>query len=277
MQNNSCIVCGSDKDLDAELTISVDGQKITVKVCAKHADDITPKAAKAAYLKWKSDRDTQMQDFLAQAAKLGMKVVPQDGLMTVKQSSNGIIGPAATPGPLASPDPAAPVGAPATVGPAATLHGTREDGVLPASEVDDIMQRRVTGLAGSVGNTGIERHTAYNPNELESKLPDGAREGLVEMELAEGRHGTPLAIPAIRQDGLGETRVRISKSMTDADLQRRFKQQASASVSDETNSAHSFKDGYDLHKCPICKGEGHIAKNQTEIIPCPKCGGSGIL
>jgi hypothetical protein len=269
MQNNSCIVCGSDKDLDTELIISVDGQKVTVKVCAEHADEITPKAAKAAYLKWKSDRDTQMQEFLAQAAKLGMKVVQQGDNLTVVQQSSGTV-------PAAILDSVAP-GPTATVGPAVTLHGTREDGVLPTSEVDDVMQRRVAGLSGSVGNTGIERHTAYDPNELESKLPDGVREGFVKMELAEGRHGTPLALPAIRQDGLGTTRVRISKSMTDADLQRRFKQQASASVADDSGSTHSFKDGYDLHKCPICKGDGQIKKSQTEMIPCPKCGGSGLL
>jgi DnaJ-class molecular chaperone len=89
------------------------------------------------------------------------------------------------------------------------------------------------------------------------------------MELMEGRHGTPLAIPAIRQDGLGTTRVTISKSMTDADLQRRFKQMASTD--------HSFgQDGYDLHRCQMCKGDGQIAKSKTETIVCPKCGGSGL-
>ena len=264
MQNNDCIICGSSKDLDTQLVITIDGEKITVKACAEHADDITPKVAKAAYLKWKSERDTQMQDFLAQAAKLGMTVVPQGSLAIATVASQ----PADMP--------TKPVLSESQI--ARELRGKREDGVLSASEVDNVMQYRIAGMSGSVSGTGIERHTAYNPDDLSDKLPDGARDGLVKMELAEGRHGTPLAIPAIRQDGLGTTRVRIAKTMTDAELQRRFKQQAFVSVADETGAvSHSFKDGYDVQRCPMCKGDGQIQKSQTETITCPKCQGSGML
>jgi hypothetical protein len=261
MQNDNCIICGSTKDLDTELVVTIDDQKITVKVCAEHADDITPKKAKAAYLKWKSERDAQMQEFLAQAAKLGMTVVPQGSLSIVAapraeaQTQKTVIKEQVV----------------------SELHGGREDGVLSASEVDNVMQRRVSGLSGSINGTGVERHSAYDPNDLSSKLPEGSREGLVKMELAEGRHGTPMAIPAIRQDGLGTTRVRISKAMTDAELQRRFKQQANASVADESGTAHSFKDGYDVRRCPMCKGEGIISKSPTETIVCPKCDGSCMV
>jgi hypothetical protein len=253
MQNNNCIICGSSQDLDTELAITIDGEKITVKACTKHADDITPKAAKAAYLKWKTSQDTQMQEFLAQAAKLGMTVIPQGSLAiaTIAQSS----------APTLVPEPAK-----STI---KELHGTRDDGVLPTSEVDNIMQRRVSGMSGVVGESSVERHDAYDPDNFGDKLPEGSRDGLVKMELAEGRHGTPLAIPAIRQDGLGTTRVRIAKTVTDADLQKRFKQQAA--------SDHSFKEGYDLHRCVMCKGDGQISKSQTETIACPKYGGSGLL
>jgi hypothetical protein len=254
MQNNSCIICGSDKNLNTEFVVTVDDQKVTVKVCDEHADDITPKAAKVAYLKWKSTRDTQMQEFLAQAAKLGMTVVPQGSGLVVATSATSAI-----PAPIPS--------TPKSV--ISELHGGREDGILPSSEVDNVMQRRVAGMSGSIDGQGVERHNAYDPSELDSKLPDGARDGLVKMELAEGRHGTPLAIPAIRQDGLGTTRVRIAKTVTDADLQKRFKQQAAAD--------HSFKDGYDIHPCPMCKGDGMIRKSPSETIVCPKCGGSALL
>jgi len=257
MQNNSCIICGSDKDLNTEFVITVDEQKVTVKVCDEHADDTTPKAAKAAYLKWKSQYDSQMAEFLAQAAKLGMTVVPQGSLAIVKSDK-----PASQPEqnqnrPIVESQISA------------ELRGTREDGIISSSEVDNVMQRRVTGLSGSVGGNSVESHSAYDPTQFADQLPEGARDGLVKMELAEGRHGTPLAIPAIRQDGLGTTRVRIAKTINDAELQRRFKQQASAD--------HSFKEGYDLHRCPLCKGDGQIAKSQTEVIPCPKCNGSGLL
>jgi len=254
MQNNSCIICGSDNNLNTELVITVDDEKVTVKICDEHADDITPKAAKLAYLKWKSQHDAQMQEFLAQAAKLGMTVVPQGSLVIAAKTT---------------PDQTPQANQKKLDVLAPELQGTREDGILPSSVVDNVMQHRVSGMSGSVGGKNVERHDAYDPTQLSDQLPDGARDGLVKMELAEGRHGTPLAIPAIRQDGLGTTRVRIAKTMTDAELQRRFKQQASAD--------HSFVEGYDLHRCPLCKGDGQIAKSQTEVIPCPKCNGSGLL
>ncbi|MCK9558586.1 MAG: hypothetical protein M0R50_11175, partial [Candidatus Cloacimonetes bacterium] len=192
MQNNNCIICGADKDITTELVVTIDDKKVTVKVCAEHADDITPKVAKAAYLKWKSEHDAQMEAFLAQAAALGMVVAPQSsGLVIATSQTTEKAKPPATQ--IVS-----------------ELHGSREDGILPSSEVDNIMQRRVSGMSGSIDGTGVERHNAYNPEEFASQLPEGARDGLVKMELAEGRHGTPLAIPAIRQDGLGTTRVRIS-------------------------------------------------------------------
>jgi DNA-directed RNA polymerase subunit RPC12/RpoP len=252
IQNDNCIICGSNQDLETELGITVDGEKTTVKVCKEHADDITPKAAKAAYIKWKSERDSQMEEFLAQAAKLGMTVVPQGGLSIVNTTSK-----------VSSTE------TKASVPVANALQGGREEGILSTAEVDNIMQNRIAGMSGSIGGTGVEQHSAYNPDSLADKLPEGARDGLVKMELAEGRHGTPLAIPSLRQDGLGTTRVTIARTMTDADLQKRFKQQAGAD--------HYFVDGYDLHRCGMCKGDGQIAKSQTETIACPKCGGSGLV
>jgi len=253
-QNKDCIICGSSNDLETEIVITVDGEKIIVRVCKEHADDITPKAAKSAYLKWRDERNKQMDEFLKQAAKLGMIVTPHGSITTVSTP---------TPTPTTTPTPA-PVQKPTST----LLQGSREDGILSTSEVDNVMQNRVSGLSGSINGTGIEQHTAYNHTNLADKLPEGARDGLVKMELAEGRHGTPLAIPSIRQDGLGTTRISIAKTMTDADLQKRFKQQA---LDDR-----SFVDGYDFHRCSICNGEGQIAKSKTEIIICPKCKGSGL-
>lgn len=250
-QSDVCVVCGSDVDLDTEMTITIDGEKILVKICKTHADDITPKAAKAAYLERKLATDATMAAFLEQAAKLGMVVVPQGKMSTMVTQ------------PVSQP-----VSQPVKPVVSSELQGGRNEGVLSSSEVDNILQNRVSGMSGSVDGTGVERHAAYNPNDLTDKLPDGARDGLVKMELTEGRQGTPMAIPAIRQDGLGTTRIKVTKSMSDADLQRRFKQLAAAD--------HSFSQGYDLHRCPMCKGDGQISKSQTEVIVCPKCGGSGI-
>lgn len=262
MDINDCIVCGSDKDLDTEMTITIDGEKISVKVCKEHADDTTPKDAKAAYLKRKSTADAAITAFLAQAAKLGFTVVPQGkmSVMTAQQGTQSTELP--TESTKVPPQSVAPI--------STELQGGRSDGILPSSEVDNIMQNRVAGTSGSVGGTGVEKHAAYNPGDLADKLPDGARDGLVKMELAIGRQGMPLAIPAIRQDGLGTTRVNISNKMNDAELQRRFKQMAA--------NDHSFgQEGYDLHRCSMCQGDGQIAKSKTETVACPKCGGSGLV
>jgi len=244
---DDCIVCGSDKDLDTELTITVADAKISIKLCKEHAEDTTPKTAKTAYLERKSAADATMAEFLAQAVKLGMKVVPQGNITTVVRSET-------------EPRPAK-----QAILPISELKGGKNEGILPTSVVDSAMQR-VSGVPG--GETGVEGYTAYKPDGLTDQLPEGARDGLVKMELAVGRQGTPMAIPAIRQDGLGTTRVTILKPMTDAELQRRFKQQAAKD--------HFYKDGYDLHHCAMCKGDGQIAKSQNEIIVCPKCGGSGL-
>jgi len=264
MENKNCIVCGTGENLDTELVIVVDGEKVTIKVCTDHADNLTPKKAKTLYKKWKATQGDAIEALKAQAAKLGMTLVPQ---------GSGLI--IATANKPAHEQTRQPITESQVT---SELHGGREDGVLSTSEVDNVMQHRVSGLGGAVGNANVERHSAYNPNDLASKLPEGARDGLVKMELAEGRHGTPLAVPAVRQDGLGTTRIKITKSMTDAELQRRFKQKASVSVADETGaSAHYFKDGYDVHHCPMCKGDGQIPKTATESMICPKCGGSGML
>ena len=234
----SCIVCGSDNGLDTELTITINNTKISVKLCTDHSEDTTPKIAKAAYLERKSDADKVMSDFLAQATKLGMVVVPQGNPETAVKPA----------GPRS-----------------AELQGGKNEGILPTSVVDNVMQNRVAGLSGA----GVEGYTFFKPDELTDQLPDGARDGLVKMQLVEGRQGTPLAIPAVRQDGLGTTRVSVGKSMSDAELQRRFKQLAARD--------HSFgQEGYDLHRCIMCKGDGQIAKSQNETIICPKCGGSGL-
>ena len=44
-----------DKSLNTEMTITVDEQKIPVKVCDKCSEDATPKLVREAYLKKKEE------------------------------------------------------------------------------------------------------------------------------------------------------------------------------------------------------------------------------
>lgn len=257
LEINNCIVCGSDKDLDTELSLTIDSEKVVVKVCAIHAEDITPKAAKEAYL----GRKAEIDSVIAQAEKLGLKIQ----LPTTTQKLVVAEG---------APKPAAP-SAPA-VAPPAELQGTRADGVLPTSVVDAV-QQRVHGISGVAGNVSVESHQPYSSSDMMSQLPDGVTEGKVKLEIAEGRQGQPLAIPAVRQDGLGTTRLRITKGVGDAELQRRFKDLASKSINASDDQYHSFgAGGYDIRSCPMCKGTGSIAKTTTEVMVCPKCKGSGL-
>lgn len=258
MQFDGCIICGSLENLDTELTITIDDEKIVVKVCSDHADDITPKIAKSAYLKKKSSRDTEIEEFLKQAKKLGLTVVQGNGsgLDIVQNTACETTKHTATERQTQN------VPKPKVLN---ELRGSRNDGILSTSEVDNAM-KRVMGTSGAIDGANVEHHNAYNIDDLANKLPDGVTDGLVKMELAEGRQGTPLALPAIRQDGLGTTRICIAKTMTDADLQRR-----SRALADR-----SFKDGYNVKHCIMCAGDGHI-RNNNETIICPKCHGSGIL
>jgi len=256
LEISNCIICGSDKDLDTELSIIIDSEKVLVRVCAIHADDITPKAAKEAYL----GRKAEIDSVIAQAQKLGLRVqLPTDKQKLVVAEGSP------------KPPPVAP-----TVASPIELQGTRADGVLPTSVVDAV-QQRVHGVAGVAGNVSVESHQPYSSADMASQLPDGATEGKVKLEIAEGRQGQPLAIPAVRQDGLGTTRLRITKGIGDAELQRRFKDLASKSINAPGDQYHSFgAGGYDIRSCPMCKGTGNIAKTTTEIMVCPKCKGSGL-
>ena len=260
---NACIVCGSTDNLETELTIKVDDERIAVKVCDEHADDLTPKRAKELY----EEKQHEIKKFIEQAKALGLEVsIPAAGNKIATAKSDETKRPEELKRDKSvqkrqyAPEIA------------------DSDDVLPTDVVDNVMQNRVVGVSGSAGHKQVERHEAYTPEAvLESKLPDGARQGKVKMGVAEGREGQLIAIPEVRQDGTGTTRIQITKGGTDRELQRRFKDHASTADADGCN-VHSFgAAGYAVHPCTMCKGEGTIRKSKTEVIKCPRCGGSGMF
>jgi len=263
---NSCIVCGSDSDLNTDLNVVIDGEKIVVRVCDEHADDITPKRAKELYQEKKAEVDKVIEQ--AKALGLDVSIPTGDNKIAVATESPKPQGPKP-----ASPDGFAP-----------HLDGDRDDGVLSTDEVDDVMQHKIRGVAGNIagadGSVGnAESHSAYTPEAvLESKLPDGARKGKVKMGVAEGRGGSLIAVPEVRQDGTGTTTIKVTKGGNDEQLQRRFKDHAS-SQDNHGNNVHSFsQSGYAMRTCTMCKGEGTIRKSKKEgIVACPRCDGSGMF
>ena len=260
----NCILCGSDTDLDTEMAVTVDEKKVVVKLCTKCSEDATPKIVREAY----SKRVSEIDAFIEQAKKLGL---------TISQPQTGPAGLSIANAPPQAQQPQQPQQPQSAV---QSIHGKRVDGVVSAEEADRALRRvgSAAGVAsGSVGSANLEGHRAYDPDALlESKLPDGARDGIVQLGVAEGRQGLPITIPTVRQDGTGTTTIRITQHVRDQQMQERFKNMADATRRDE---GPCFRTEYDLAACSICKGETTIQINQGGEIArvlCPKCKGSGL-
>ena len=260
----NCILCGSDSDLDTEMAVTFEEKKIAVKLCSKCSEDATPKAVREAYGKRKAEIDA----FIEQAKKLGL---------TISQPQVGPAGLtiANAPPPQAQQSQPSQVFAQPTV-----VHGNRADGVVSAEEADRALRRvgSAAGVAtGAVGSANLEGHKAYDPEAmLESKLPEGTRDGIVQLGVMEGRQGIPITVPVVRQDGTGTTTIRITQHVRDQQMLERFKSMADRSRRDE---GPCFRTEYELASCPICKGETTIQINQggeVQRVLCPKCKGSGL-
>jgi hypothetical protein len=168
------------------------------------------------------------------------------------------------------------------------LQGDEEDGILSTRKVDAVTQS-VRGVGGALsgvakvafgGSNQAEVNTPHQKTDLADKLDGQHLEGRVKMEAIEGRGGQPVAIPAIRQDGLGTTRIRVTNGANDAQLQQRFKSLADSQIqtpSGDVVNRHGFaNEGYDIHNCSFCSGTGSIKETKIKTIPCPRCGGSGL-
>ena len=254
LEISNCIICQKSEGLNTSINITVDGVKLAVLLCDEHADTTTPKDAKEAYLR----RKTQIEELVKQAEALGVTVSVPD-----KPGKLAIATKVEQPG---QPQPQQ-----------SSLQASDDSPVVDASQAD-LMIQRVRGIAGSIqgSNTSVESHQAYAPDQMLSQhLPEGAREGKVRLAVAEGRQGQPIVIPAVRQDGTGTTTVRVVKTGGDAEIQRRFKNLAQSRDSDGHN-VHSFgQSGYLAKDCPVCHGEGVLTMKGGER-QCPRCGGSGV-
>lgn len=268
----TCILCGSAADLNTVMGVALEDEgktKIQVALCDACCEDCTPKKAREAYVR----KQAQIDEVLAQARALGMDLsgMTQGGLVLAQ----------------------APAQAPAAVAPqqGAVQHQVLPQGVSPVLEGDDVVDTAMIDRGGMVSVGGqvahasgamqssVPSHASHSFASLQSKLPADLRQGQARMQMVEGRGGQPLAIPSLRIDKTGVTRIRVVKS-DDHQLQQRARRLVGESMPTEAWQRPSFRDGYRLeqteHRCPICSGSGEIVNGGARQL-CPKCQGAGMI
>jgi len=267
---SQCIYCGSSKNLNTSLTITLDnGSKHTVDICDEHAEDASVKTAKAAFL----EKQDKIKQLLEQAKALGLNVSETSGGLLIaetttpestsrwggiERSPDADLIPEAVEQQVPKPQPAIEM----------------EDGFVSTEFVD--RQRNITSVGGNTISGSVQSYSSYDTSDVRAKLPENALKGKVKMGIVEGREGQPLALPQQRVDGTGTTRINISKAEDDRKLQERFKKMAQSSMQDQ---APDFaRSGYQnsTATCPICRGDGAV-KMGKNMQSCPKCSGSGII
>lgn len=238
------------------MTISMeDGTKVAVKLCDEHSEDTTVKKAKEAYLA----KQSKLDELMAHAKALGFEISIQgSGLAVLNKQQTDI---------QEKQEKAKPVEVKAK-----KLEPSSPNSKIVSTKVLDSRSFDSVGVSAAGVPSGMP---AYNTSSLQDKLPEDALEGTAEIIMTEGRTGQPLVIPQRRIDSTGTTIISIRKSENDRTLQDRFKNMADKSMRDEApDLVHGgYKDT--TRKCPVCRGACVV--KMKEEMPCPKCGGSGLI
>lgn len=257
-----CVFCDATDNLNTQMNVTIDdGTKVTVFICDTHAEDATVKTAKNAY----TIKQDKIKVLIEQAKALGFN-------LTGMEQQGGVLVPT-----LAKPPrPAAPAAEASPAQPEA-LEG---DQVISTEILDS--RRGMQSVGGQLDGVGhVTSHSSHDLSGLQSKLPEDARKGKAKMAIVEARVGMPIAIPETRIDGLGTTRIRVTKKENDGTLQSRFKKMAKDSI--ELDRTPDFaRSGYQntQAECPICRGTCVIKQNVGGVVKevsCPKCGGLGSI
>lgn len=237
-----------------------DGEKVTVYVCDQHAEDITVKQAKAAY----GAKKNKIQELMEYAKSLGLEIsLRESGLAVVDNDSSK---PAIIENKIEKPilkEVKKPTEETTTNDPNKRIISTK---ALDSKNFNNV----------NVSAPGVPSGMpAYNTSSLSEKLSDDLLDGTAEIVVTEGRTGQPLVIPQKRVDKTGTTIINIRKSENDNSLQNRFKKMADSSMRDEMPDL--VRGGYrdTTRKCPVCNGSCVV--KMKEAVPCPKCGGSGLI
>lgn len=272
-----CIYCNTGEiqcsgSLDTSLTISLDGDKVVVKVCEAHADDASVKTAKEQYLAKKVEFD----QFLAQAAKLGI---------SLGQSSSGLVLATAPEEPIRiktqqSPQPQqAPQRRQAPQRDPTIINEDDDKNFIDLAKAESIsINPRVTAK-GDTSSAGQARGR-YSLNETKQQLAQSMGEavtGKVKLARAPGRRGAPVLIPVTTVDSTGTTNIRLANNLQDNDFQRRFKDMAENSINGGTvHFANGYNTDTGAMECPLCNGTSEV-RDRGMMIRCPKCDGAGVI
>ncbi len=274
-----CVFCETISDLNTQIAIKLDdGKKVTCDVCDIHAEDATAKSVKAAYLEKQSKADA----LIAQLKALGYDVAK----LNETKSGSGLIVPvmAEKLKPQARPDFAVEGAVPAE-----DLQG---DDVIDTT-VLDAKKKGMVSAAGTANYGGsqvsVAGHSSLDATSIAaSNLPTDQRAGLLQakkgkakLAVVEGREGQPIVIEEKRVDGMGTTRIKITKNENDGKLQGRFKKMAKDSI-DNDRVPNFARAGYQNTQtdCPICRGSCVVAQMVGGVkreVSCPKCNGSGTI
>jgi len=279
----SCIYCGSSDNLNTQLTLSLESGKVTVDICDEHAEDASVKTARAKYM----EKQDQIIVFMEQAKALGIEIPAQNpsGLIIAQNTLTSTPDPAPAPAASDNPEPASttvvqqvvkkppavdPITEGVTASPLIEKHEA-DEGWVTTAKADSAAAKGMQSVGGSTEMGQVSSHASHVVGGQQDVLSEEARRGKVKMVVAEGRLGTPIMVPSKRVDGTGTTRIRIKNSEDDNTLQRRFKDMANDSKSDQQPD---FRNGYEdsSSTCPICRGNCVINGKD-----CPKCDGMGQI
>jgi hypothetical protein len=255
-----CVFCEAEEGLNSSMTITLeDGQKVEVLICDEHAEEATIKSVKAAHL----EKQKKIGDLMKLAKSLGLELtsVKTQGKIvvpTLKQTSQ--------------PAPAAP---PAELEKLDFLPEEEQD-LVPTSKLQAV--RGMTSVGGQTEYGNVASHGQHDLRGLQHKL-QGSLDGRAKMTVVEGREGMPLVLAEKQVDGLGTTKLRITKKENDNSLQRRFKGMADASVFHD-QVPNFARAGYQntITTCSMCSGKRTIRQSQAGRVvdmDCPKCNGAG--
>jgi hypothetical protein len=260
-----CVFCEAKEGLNASMTITLDdGEKTEVLLCDVHAEDATIKTAKAAYMQ----KQQKINELMEAARALGLEIssVKTQGSLLIPQMKQ-------KPQPTSAP---APTPAPVTTAEKSDFLPEEEADLIPTSKLQAV--RGMVSVGGQTEYGSVASHNQHDLRGLQNQLPQGALEGRAKMTVVEGREGMPVVVPSKQVDGMGVTKIRVTKKENDNSLQRRFKGMADDSMRDHVpNFARA---GYQntLVSCPFCKGKQtvrHSQNGRVVDIDCPKCNGAG--
>ena len=260
-----CVFSDSTENLNTSMKVKLpDETVVEVWISDEFAEDATPKLAREAYLrKHPPEEPAEMKKLREMAAKMGFSLVGANEMPAEPQAHAIALPPTTN---RLSPPP---------------LPKTITEAAQPKPLIDP-NNRIVTGRMADSKDLNIRVNLA-DSKAAEAGAPQGQysvstqskpSEDLKEGEYAEigqvaGRAGIAIAIPVRRVGKSGTTNIRVVENGGDPGLQRRFKDMANASKSEQ--GVVYGRDGYDSRtaRCPLCA---------TKVNPtCKKCNGLGEI